>query len=154
MITISLCGTEIVVRPKTLLDYVEKLDFIKSRRATPYDLARTFLTKASNERDVAGNQAVIAEAMRTVYCRSSSVSSEEQIEFEHSKEGRYYDLWRCCRLSGESPLDGINRIEKLYNGATEEERSALILALNGVDERNLRKNSDGPSVESTPGSQE
>lgn len=89
---------------------------------------------------------LIEMAMQTVYTRSSSVSIEEEICFDGSWEGFYYNLWRCTRSgSAEEPKKGIDRIQKLFDAATPEERLAVRLALDGTDESHNIKNSDGPS---------
>ena len=99
---------------------------------------------------------LIEMAMVTVYTRSSSVSIEEEICFDGSWEGFYYNLWRCTRLiQTEDPKSGMSRVEKLFNDATPEERVALRVALDATEESHNLKNSDGPSEpqSSTPGNQ-
>tara|TARA_R110000868_G_scaffold14671_6_gene68013 strand:+ start:434 stop:868 length:435 start_codon:yes stop_codon:yes gene_type:complete len=144
-----------VVRPKRLLDYVEKLDYIKSRRVQPYDLLRDF-PQEKGAKGAEASRMLIEMAMVTVYTRSSSVSIEEEICFDGSWEGFYYNLWRCTRLiQTEDPKSGMSRVEKLFNDATPEERVALRVALDATEESHNLKNSDGPSEpqSSTPGNQ-
>lgn len=153
MITISLGGTEIVVRPKRLLDYVEKIDFIKSRRQQPYHLVRDF-PQEKGPKGAEGMKLIVQMALETVYTRSSSVSVEEEICFDGSWEGFYYNAWRCVRTDPkQNPLDGIRWMEKLFDKATPEERINLRMALEATDESHNLKNSDGPSEsqEQTPG---
>ena len=147
MITVSISGKEIVVRPKHLLDYVEKLDFIKSRRVQPYDLLRDW-PQEKGQKGATQTEALIRIAMETVYTRSSSVSPEEELFFDTSEEGFCYDLWRCIRQDPNEPFrKGINDTKHLFFVvATEEEKSRLRLALEAVDESHNLKNSDGPSV--------
>ena len=152
MITVSICGTEIVVRPKCLLDYVEKVDFIKSRRLQPYDLLRDF-PQEKGAKGAEASKMLIEIAMQTVYTRSSSVSIEEEICFDGSWEGFYYNLWRCTRvLASEDPKTGMDRVQKLFDGGTKEERFAVNLALNATNEEYNIKDSDGPTdLQSPPG---
>jgi hypothetical protein len=147
LITVSLCGKEIVVRPKYLLDYVEKLDYIKSRRVQPYDLLRNWeVDKKVSDKGSAETKMLIEVAMQTVYTRSSSVSIEEETFFDGSWEGFYYNLWRCTRKdASEDVKKGVDRIQKLFDSASPEEQLAVRFALNSTDEGNNLKNSDGPS---------
>jgi hypothetical protein len=134
-----------VVRPKCLLDYVEKLDYIKSRRSQPYDLLRDF-PQEKGQKGADASRMLIEIAMQTVYTRSSSVSIEEEICFDGSWEGFYYNLWRCTRtISTEDPKSGVARVQKLFDGATAEEKVQLRIALDATEESNNIKNSDGPS---------
>jgi hypothetical protein len=145
MITISLGGKEIVIRPKTLLDYVEKLDFIKSRRTTPFELVKDF-PQDRGPKGAEGQIKLVQIAMQTVYTRSSSVSYQEEIDFDASEEGYYYDLWRCFRKDGDKNwVQGINAAREMWEGATQEERLSVKYAFVGIDETNNLKNSDGPS---------
>lgn len=150
MITISLSGKEVVVRPKHLLDYIEKLDYIKSRRQQPYDLLRDWPQEAG-QKGAEASKMLIGMALETVYTRSSSVSIEEEICFDGSWEGAYYNLWRCMRTdSKEDPKKGVDRARKLYESATEEERIRLKFAIEATDEDRNIKNSDGPSESQQP----
>ena len=147
MITVSIGGKEIVVRPKRLLDYVEKLDFIKSRRQQPYDLVRDF-PQEKGQKGAEGAKMLVSIAMETVYTRSSSVSIEEEIEFDGSWEGFYYNMWRCIRTSpDEDPKIGITRAKQLFEAANSEEVFMLKMAFESTNEENNLKNSDGPSEE-------
>lgn len=151
MITLSLGGTEIVVKPKKLLDYVEKLDFIKMRRTRPWDLIQGFPKEITEE----NYKILVSLAMSTCYSQSSSVSIEEELQFDKSEEGFYYDVWRCLpRVPKETWQAGLNRARQLWEGSTKEEKNALHMAMLGVDERANLKNSDGPSesdLNSSPG---
>lgn len=151
MITVSIGGTEIVVRPKRLIDYVEKIDFIRLRRTTPYDLLRDW-----PDEDRQTKLGLIEIAMRTVYTNSSSVSFEEELAFDRSEEGLFWTIWKC--LPTEPPKkypkgakviepwrEGINRARNLWNSGTPEEKQALRMAIEAVDESNNLKNSESPS---------
>lgn len=157
MITVSIGVTEIEIKPKRLLDYVEKLDFIKSRRQRPWDLIQGFPEKITPE-----NYKILVEiAMKTVYTQSSSVSIEEELFFDKSEEGFYYDLWRCLppvpvAKGGKKELwnQGIQRARLLWESATSEEKQKIQFALSVVDERHLEKNDDGLSGSCLPPGQE
>lgn len=89
--------------------------------------------------------------METVYTRSSSVSIEEEIQFDVSWEGFYYNLWRCIRTDPkEDPVEGLNRARILFDGATDEERVSIRFALDATEESHNLKNSDGPRESSPP----
>lgn len=157
MITVSIGVTEIEIKPKRLLDYVEKLDFIKSRRQRPWDLIQGFPEKITQENYII----LVGIAMKTVYTQSSSVSIEEELFFDKSEEGFYYDLWRCLPsvpvskgAKKETWSQGINRARLLWESATPEEKQKINFALSAVDERHLEKNDDGLSENSLPPGQE
>lgn len=146
MIKVSVGGKEIVVKPKRLLDYVEKLDFIKSRRTTPWSLIQGFPTDMSEE----NYKILVGIAMRTVYSQSSSVSIEEELFFDKSDEGFLYGLWKCipapaAKGKTETWQAGFNRVNRLWESATPEEKAEIRIALFATDEGNNLKNSDGPS---------
>ncbi len=150
MMKISLGGKEIVVKPKRLLDYVEKVDFIKMRRGTAFDLLKGFPPNMTEE----NYKIAVSLAMKTVYTNASAVSPEEELAFDKSEEGFYYDLWRCLpkiekkkgvKPSEESYVDGINRARRVWDDATDAEKIALRLAMNALDENHLSKNSSGPN---------
>lgn len=151
MITVSIGGKDIVVKPKHLIDYVEKVDFIKSRRATPWSLIQGFPPKLDEE----NYKILVGLAMKTVYSQSSSVSIEEEICFDKSDEGFLYSLWKCIpgpNIKGK-PEDwktGFNRVNRLWESATPEEKAELKVALLATDESNNLKNSDGPSGDQIP----
>jgi hypothetical protein len=147
---ISVGGTEVIIRPARLIDYVEKLDFIKMRRTSPYDLVRDFPRE-----DAKGSLALVEIAMRTVYTNSSNVSVEEELAFDKSEEGFYWTLWRCMPAKvSKSPEDwraGINRAKMLWESGTPDERRSLRFAMDAVDEMANLKNSEGPKGETLPG---
>lgn len=158
MITVSIGGKEIVVKPKHLIDYVEKVDFIRSRRTSPFDLLKDF---PSDQMKGAGGAAITEIAMRTVYTNSSSVSIEEELSFDRSEEGFFWTLWKCMppekkagpvTQTASSIPDwkaGINRARMLWKSGTPEEKQRLRLAIEAVDERANLKNSDSPNDQSS-----
>jgi len=151
MITVSIGGKDIVVKPKHLIDYVDKVDFIKSRRATPWSLIQGFPPKLDEE----NYKILVSLAMKTVYSQSSSVSVEEELFFDKSEEGFLYSLWKCIPVGPVKgkPEDfkaGFARVNKLWDSATPEEKAELKIALFATDEGNNLKNSDGPSGEQSP----
>ena len=157
MISVSVGGTEISIKAKRLLDYVDKLDFIKMRRSRPWDLIQGFPPEMTEE----NYKILVGIAMRTVYANSSSVCIEEEILFDRSEEGFYYELWRCLpkrknpgkgKQPDETWKNGLNRARLLWESDTDEEKSQIKIALFATDESNNLKNSDGPSdPESQPG---
>lgn len=155
MITVSIGGKDIVVKPRYLIDFVEKVDFIKSRRATPWSLIQGFPPKLDEE----NYKILVGIAMKTVYSQSSSVSIEEEMYFDKSDEGFLFSLWKCIPASPakgkqEDFKAGFSRVNALWESATSEEKAELKVALLATDERNNLKNSDGPSGDlSPPGTQ-
>lgn len=154
MITVSVGGQDIVVKPRKLHDYVEKLDFIKMRRGAPWDLIQGFPPEIANNEE--NYKTLVGIAMSTVYRNSSSVSPEEELRFDQSEEGFFYSMWKSIPLeptkrkgkgirkdSPETWQEGINRAKALWDGATKEEKNELQIAFFAVDERHAVKNSDG-----------
>lgn len=151
MSTLSIGGKEIVVKPKHLIDYVDKVDFIKSRRATPFSLIQDFPPNMTEE----NYKILVGIAMKTVYTQSSSVSLEEEICFDKSDEGFLYGLWKCIPVPAVKGVPehwkaGFARVNRLWESATPEEKIALKFALQATDEAHNLKNSDGPSDQQTP----
>jgi hypothetical protein len=151
MITVSIGGTDVVVRPRYLIDFVDKVDFIKSRRATPWSLLQGLPDKMPEE-----NYRIFVEiAMKTVYTNSSSVSYEEEMFFDKSDEGWLYSLWKCLPIPAvkgkeEDWKKGFARVKDIWDRATPEEKAELKVAFLATDERNNLKNSDGPSGDQSP----
>lgn len=141
---VSICGKEIFIKPKALLDYIEKVDFIKLRRGTAYDLVRGFPSNMTEE----NYKIAVSLAMKTVYTNSSAVSYEEEIAFDKSEEGFFYDLWRCIpaikkktpKEKDETWSEGLNRARRLWDDAAPEEKVQIRMALSANDERQLSKN--------------
>lgn len=162
MIPVRVGGTELMIVPKRLLNYVEKCDYIKSRRCRPWDLLKGI------PRSISANdfQSFVEVAMATVYASSSFVSFEEELQFDKSQEGFLYQLWRGIeagrqkqtgkrrsKLLGETqsemdPLTGIQEAKLLWDSASDDEKDALIRAINATDEAAGIKKSSGPSKSS------
>lgn len=156
MITVSIGGKEIVVKPKRLLDYVEKVDFIKMRRGAPWDLIQGFPPEIANHEE--NYKILVGIAMRTVYMNSSSVGIEEEIMFDKSEEGFFYTLWKCMpgtkvnatsgkgkKTRAETWREGLNRARSLWESGTSEEKMKVRVAMESTNESHNIKNSDGPS---------
>lgn len=158
MINVSVGGQTVTITPKRLLDYCEKIDFIKMRRGNPATLIEGFPPEVANNE--ANYKILVKMAMETVIQNASSVSVQEEIAFDTSEEGFFYEMWRCLpkpkekkikgRMIGESWRDGINRAKQLWDSATTEEKKELLTAIRSVDETSLLKNSSGPSEPQSP----
>lgn len=161
MITVRVGGTELVIVPKRLLSYIEKCDYIKSRRVKPWDL----LSGIPSSIKANDYQSFVEVAMSTVYQNSSFVSVEEELSFDRSEEGFYYDLWRSIeagRKKGQpgrrskllkapsefTAADGIHEARLLWESATADEKQEIVIALKATDERAAIKKSSGPEQSS------
>ena len=157
MITISIGGKEIVVKPKHLLDYVEKVDFIKMRRGAPWDLIQGFPPEIANHEE--NYKILVGIAMRTVYMNSSSVGIEEEVMFDKSEEGFFYTLWKCIpatkvrvgdgkgnkKTRAETWREGLNRARSTWDSGTPDEKMQVRIAMEATNESHNLKNSDGPN---------
>ncbi len=153
MISVEVGGQTVLITPKRLLDYCEKIDFIKMRRGNPATLIEGFPPEVVNSEE--NYKTLVSLAMKTVITNASSVSVQEEIAFDTSEEGFFYELWRCLpkpkekkikgRMVGESWRDGINRAKALWDGATNDEKKAILTAIRSVDETSLLKTSSDPS---------
>lgn len=156
MIDVMVGGQTLKITPARLLDYCEKIDFIKMRRGNPATLVDGFPEGMTE----ANYKILVKTAMETVIQNSSSVSVQEEIAFDTSEEGFFYNMWRCMpkpaakkakgQMVGESWRDGINRAKRLWDSSTKEEKSDLLNAMRSVDETSLLKNSSGPSEPQSP----
>lgn len=156
MIDVMVGGQTLKITPKRLLDYCEKIDFIKMRRGNPATLVDGFPEGMTE----ANYKILVKMAMETVIQNASSVSVQEEIAFDTSEEGFFYNMWRCMpkpapkktkgQIVGESWRDGINRAKRLWDSSTKEEKKELLNAMNSVDETSLLKNSSGPSEPQSP----
>lgn len=152
-------GTRLRIVPKELHDYIRKVEFIKSRRQTPYDLLRG----VPRSLPVQDWTAFVETAMRVVHTCSSSVPPVEEQAFDTSEEGLFYNLFVAIEMGRgvkpekskllqtpgqkDGPPDwqrGINEARKLWQQATSEERAALTAALFASDQMRAVKKSDGP----------
>ena len=161
MITVEVGGTRLQIVPKRLHDYIRKVEFIKSRRRTPWDLLRD----VPRSLPVADWTAFVETAMRTVHQCSSSVPPAEEHAFDTSEEGLFFNLFVAIEMGrGQKPEKskllqpagkkedglpdwhkGINEARRLWEQATSEERAALTAALFATDQMRAVKKSDGPS---------
>ena len=146
-----------MVKPKQLLDYTEKLDFIKMRRGAPWDLIQGFPPEIVNHEE--NYKTLVGIAMRTVYTNSSSVGVEEEILFDKSEEGFFYTLWKCLppekirvdkgkgnkQTRIENWREGLNRARRIWDAGSPEEKRQVRVAMEFTNESHNLKNSDGPS---------
>ena len=156
MIDVMVGGQTLKITPKRLLDYCEKIDFIKMRRGNAATLVEGFPEGMTEQ----NYKILVGIAMEKVLQNASSVSVQEEIAFDTSEEGFFYDLWRCMpkppakkvkgQMVTESWRDGINRAKRLWDSATSEEQRGLLTAIRSVDETSLLKNSSGPSEPQSP----
>ena len=147
MPNVNIKGVDVQVKPKRLLDYIEKVDFIKSRRRNVFQLlsGRPETGKLTQEQF----DRLFRIGCEVVYAMSSSVTIEEELAFDRSEEGFFYDMWRCLGATeGELVINGIRRAEQLWKSMTDTERRQIVDAINQVDERRHIKNSDGPDSKS------
>lgn len=164
-VRVGALGLELDITPKRLLDYCEKVDFIKSRRPSPWQLLRDIPPSISLD----SYTAFVGEAMKACVIASSSVSPLEEVNFDTSEEGFYYDLWRSLEHSkkkargaaglsvlerdkGKSPdpwRRGIMEAKRIWELATDEEKKAIRIALSATDQMAQVKNSDGPPESSS-----
>jgi hypothetical protein len=164
-VRVGALGLDLDITPKTLLDYCEKVDFIKSRRPSPWQLLRDI----PNTLTVDSYSAFVAEAMKACVTASSSVSVLEEMNFDTSEEGFFYDLWRSLeysrkkhgsakgltvlerdRLKAPEPWRrGIMEAKKIWEMATTAEKQEIRMALNAADQMTQVKNSDGPPESSS-----
>lgn len=163
MQTVSVGEQKLLIKPRRLINYIEKVEYIRSRRPGVWDLLkqlpRTFQADTY--------QSFVREAMSVVYCSATCVGIQEEIDFDNSPEGFYWTLWKCLPSSGsqksqkktffegEKPGDedpsvqGIQRAKLLWESATEAEKTNIRLALSAADPQ--IKNSDGPPSPKTTG---
>lgn len=158
MIPVEIGGTRLQIVPKRLHDYIRKVEFIKSRRRTPWDLLRD----VPRSLPVQDWTAFVEIAMKTVHQCSSSVPPAEEQAFDTSEEGLFYNIFIAIELGRgqkpekskllqpaaqkDAPPDwqrGINEARRLWEDATSEERAALTAALFATDEMRGIKKSDG-----------
>lgn len=160
-VRVGALGLELDITPKTLLDYCEKVDFIKSRRPSPWQLLRDIPPSIT----VDSYTAFVSEAMKACVVASSSVSPMEEVSFDTSEEGFFYDLWRSLEYSrkkNKGPVKGLSVLERdrvkapdpwrrgimeakrIWELATDEEKQAIRIALAASDQMTQVKNSDGP----------
>jgi len=150
MITITLKGEKVTVKPSALHVYLERIEYIKSRRMSPIDALKNLppgITEA--------NYAKFVEIAISSSMKLSSVSFDEEMAFEASQEGFYLTVFQALKEhmtrkdSAEKwptdPIKGVSSASFYYETLSDEEKTTLRLAMRGVDERALAKNSDSPT---------
>lgn len=162
MITeVSVGDRKIRIVPRVLQDYLDKVDYIKSRREDPWALLRGLPT----EMNVSDYTSFVEIAVSTCHLYSSSVTRQEEQRFDDSLEGlmfsiacgiaaaerspkgsaqTYADKIRPKRLEIDVWKRRVNDALKLWREATADERNQIQAALSIADTRNAAKKSDGP----------
>lgn len=143
MITVEVNGERVNIVPRSLQDYCQKTDYIRSRRPTPAQLLAGMLTPKNPEANAKVTELVINQFMR-----GGSVSFEEEMSFDVSFEGFFHSLWQGAkesvkgwdRLKAEA---GVQAAKVWFEQLDTEKQTEVRLALRGVDQRALSKNSDG-----------
>lgn len=142
MITLDINNDRVAVRPRSLHSYIEKIDYIKSRRPSPYSSLRDLPKQKNSEA-----HAKFVEIAMMASMKLSAVGLEEELYFDSSFEGFFYTVWQAVRAhfkwSAEG-LVGVNQAEQWYMGLNDDHKEQVRFAIRGVDERSLAKNSDGP----------
>lgn len=141
MITLELKKERVTIRPRSLHEYIEKVDYIKSRRPSAYSALRDLPKGAS-----ADGRAKFVEIAMMASMKLSCVSLEEELNFDTSFEGFYYTVWQAAKASMKWPDDaakGVNVAEHWYSDLDDEEKAQVRFAIRGIDQRSLAKNSDG-----------
>lgn len=144
MITVQVGDESVVLVPRSLQDYIHKVDYIKKRRPSPYEA----LDGVPESMSADGKQK-IAEIALTSYMKMSSVSFEEELAFDCSLEGFYYSLWQGAKASMKgwsklTPIQGVSAARDWFDKLDNKKATEIRLALRGLDQRALAKNSDGP----------
>lgn len=144
MITVEVDGAKVTLVPRSLHNYIDKVDYIKSRRPSPY----ASLSGIPDNMSAEGKQKMAEIALQS-YMKMSSVSFEEELAFDCTFEGFYYSVWQAAKncmpgwvkLSG---FDGVAAAKTWFDLLPEEKGTEVRLAIRGIDQRPLAKNSDGP----------
>lgn len=166
MQTVSVGEQKLLIKPARLINYVEKVSYILSRRPGVWDL----LKQLPKTFQADTYQSFVREAMTVVHSTGAAVSIQEEVDFDNSLLGFYWTLWRCMpseqKASGpkkktffeseqkaadvDPSIAGIQRAKDLWESATDDEKRQIRLALMAAEAR--PKNSDGPpSSETTAG---
>lgn len=149
MITIELKGERVTVRPRSLHSYIEKCDYIKGRRPSPYDSLRDLPEKYQ---DTQAKRDKYLEMAMMVSMKISSVGFDEEADFDRSYEAVYLSVWQALKDHykwPKSPHEGVDVAEKWYSKLDSDVQLQLLVAVQGLDQRKMAKNSDGP-VENPP----
>ena len=144
MITVEVGELKVVLVPRSLQNYIDKVDYIKARRPSPY----ASLDGIPAEMTADGKQKMAEIALKS-YMQMSSVSFDEEIAFDCSFEGFYYSVWQAAKASiaGWEKLKGLVGVvmaKDWFEGLSPEKATEVRLAIRGIDQRALAKNSDGP----------
>lgn len=155
MIAVEIKGERVNIVPRSLQDYCEKVDYIRSRRPTPAQLLAGMLVPKQPEANAKVTELVINQFMR-----GGSVSFEEEMAFDVSFEGFFYSLWQGAKNSIEAwkklkPEAGVHAAKIWFEALEQDRQTEVRLALRGVDQRSLAKNSSGlPEITEEAASQE
>jgi len=148
VIVVDIAGDRVLVTPRSLQNYIDKIEYIKSRRPSPYQMLRDLPEKISEQ-----NYEKFVEIAMMSSMKLSCVSPQEELDFDSCFEGYFYSIWVSMRGHykwDKNPKAGIEQARKWVDSLTLDEAKCVRLALRGIDERAHAKNSDGP-VETTTG---
>lgn len=142
------------VRPRSLHSYIEKSDYIKSRRPSPYVSLRDL---PKEYQDTQGKRERYLEMAIMASMKLSSVGFTEEFYFDVSPEGKYYATWQSMKEHYKwpsDPLKGVDVVDKWYSALSNDEKNQVDMAIEGIDQRKLAKNSAGPEENPTKGPEE
>jgi hypothetical protein len=127
-----------------LHNVIEKIDYIKTRRPSPYSALDGLPQSMSAE----GKQKM-AEIALSSFMKMSSVSIDEEFAFDTSFEGRYHSIWQAAKGSMKgwdklNPAQGVAAAREWFDALPGDKADEVRLAVRGIDQRQLAKNSDGP----------
>lgn len=134
---------KVVLVPRSLQNYIDKIDYIKTRRPSPY----AALDGIPETMSADGKKAMAEIAIKS-YMQLSSVAFHEELAFDTSFEGFYFALWQGAKgsLPGWdklTPADGVATAKQWFTALDDKDSDDVRLALNGIEQRELAKNSDG-----------
>ena len=143
MITVEINGERVNIVPRSLQDYCEKVDYIRSRRPTPAQLLAGMLVPKQPEAN-----AKVTELVITQFMRGGAVSFDEEMAFDVSFEGFFYSLWQGAKASITAwqklkPMAGVQAAKIWFEELNQDQQVEVRLALRGIDQRALAKNSSG-----------
>jgi hypothetical protein len=149
LISLELKRERVTIRPRSLHEYIAKVDYIKSRRPSAYSSLKDLPKNTS-----ADGRAKYVEIAMMASMKLSCVSLEEELNFDTSFEGFYYTVWQSAKSSmkwSEDAAVGVNQAEHWYTDLDDEDKAQIRFAIRGVDQRSLAKNSSGPAETPTSG---
>lgn len=143
MITVEVNGERVNIVPRSLQDYCEKVDYIRSRRPTPAQLLAGMLVPKQPEANQKVTELVIGQ-----FIRGGSVSFDEEMAFDVSFEGFFHSLWQGAKgsiLAWQTlkPNAGVQAAKLWFEQLDKDQQVEVRLALRGIDQRALSKNSSG-----------